>query len=136
MTIMGINFTKMNIEKKKSSKGKVNISNNVSLTGAEKVDLNFGGKDQQSLKITFKFVSKYEPEVGNIDLEGNLIYLAKKEDAEKMLKDFEKNKKFNKETMTGLLNNILNKCNVEAIILSKEMGLPAPIPLPKINKDK
>lgn len=133
---MGINFTKMNVERKTSTKGKVNISNNVSIKDVEKVNISFGGGDQQTLKFSFKFDSKYEPEIGKINLEGELVYLTKKETAQELLKEWEKNKKLGPEIMTSLLNNILNKCNIEALILSKEMGLPAPIPLPKVNNKK
>jgi len=133
MTIMGINFTKMLVEKKKGAKGKINISNNVALTNAEKINLNFGSSDQQSLKFSFDFASKYEPEVGSIKLEGEVIYLVDKKTADKIVKEWEKNKRLEQPTMTNVLNNVLNKCNIEALILSKEMGLPAPIPLPKVN---
>jgi TP901 family phage tail tape measure protein len=32
-----------------------------------------------------------------------------------------------------LMNTILNRCNVESLILSRELNLPSPIPLPKVN---
>lgn len=134
MTIMGINFTKMNVERKTGKKGKINISNNVSIINVEKVKMNFGGEKQQTLKFSFKFISKYDPDIGEIALEGDLIFLVEEKQSEEILKNWEKNKKVEPELMTGLLNNILNKCNIEAIILSKEIGLPAPIPLPKISK--
>lgn len=131
---MGINFTKMNVERKTGKKGKINISNNVSIINVEKVKMNFGGEKQQTLKFSFKFISKYDPDIGEIALEGDLIFLVEEKQSEEILKNWEKNKKVEPELMTGLLNNILNKCNIEAIILSKEIGLPAPIPLPKISK--
>jgi hypothetical protein len=31
------------------------------------------------------------------------------------------------------MNNALHKCNIEAILLSKEMNLPSPVPLPRLN---
>ncbi len=124
----------MNAERKTGPKGKVNISNNVAITGIEKLNMDFGGDNQKALRFTFKFESKYEPDIGAITLEGDLTYLTKKEKAEELLKEWKDTKKIEPNVMTLLLNNILTKCNIEAIILSKEMGLPAPIPLPKINK--
>ena len=35
--------------------------------------------------------------------------------------------------MAGLLNTILTKCNVQALILSQEVNLPPPIPMPKVQ---
>ena len=45
----------------------------------------------------------------------------------------EKDKKIPKEVMTPVLNNILAKSNVEALVLSRELNLPPPIPLPKVE---
>ena len=133
---MGINFTKLNAERNSGSKGKINISNNVAITDVEEIKLGFAGKNQKSLKFFFKFESKYEPSIGNISIEGNLIYLSEDKKADEYLAQWKKDKKLDPTVMTVLLNNILNKCNIEALILSKEMGLPAPIPLPKINQPK
>jgi len=44
-----------------------------------------------------------------------------------------KDKKLPKEIMAGLLNTKLTKCNIQALILSQEINLPAPIPLPKVQ---
>ena len=133
MTIMGINFKKMLVERKSSTKGKVSISNNVSVTKVEKVSLNLGGDNQQSIKFDFSFKSKYDPQIGTIDLDGEVIYLAQKDQADKIVSEWSKTKKVSPEILTPILNNVLNKCNIQALILSKEMNLPAPIPLPKIN---
>ena len=35
-----------------------------------------------------------------------------------------------------LLNSILNKCNVQALILSQDINLPPPIPLPKVQMSR
>ena len=35
--------------------------------------------------------------------------------------------------MTTLLNALLAKCNVQALILSQDVNLPPPIPLPKVQ---
>ena len=136
MTIVGINFTKMLVEKKKGTKQKINISNNVSITKVEEISLNFGAANQKSLKFSFKFTSKYEPEVGNIDFEGEVIFLTEKKKGEVLLSQWTKTKKIDPSIMTLLLNNVLNKCNIEALLLSREINLPAPIPLPRINTDK
>ena len=40
---------------------------------------------------------------------------------------------FGKEVMEQVINTALNKSNVEALILSRDINLPPPIPLPKIK---
>lgn len=133
MSVMGINFSKMLATKEKGARGKINIANNITITGVEKVKLVLGTKDQDTLKFTFSYVSKYEPNVGKIEFEGEVIYLAKKEDAEKILADFDKTKKVEGPVKIVILNSIVNKCTIQALILSKDMNLPAPVPLPKVN---
>ena len=50
-----------------------------------------------------------------------------------ILDGWKKDKRLPKETMTNVLNTILGKCNVEALILSERINLPPPIPLPKVQ---
>ncbi|MBI2658791.1 hypothetical protein HYX05_01660 [Candidatus Woesearchaeota archaeon] len=50
-----------------------------------------------------------------------------------LLASWKKDKKVPKELMAGLLNTILTKCNIQALILSQEINLPAPIPMPKVQ---
>ena len=42
-------------------------------------------------------------------------------------------KKIEADVMTPILNNILSKCNIQAILISKEIGLPPPVQLPKVQ---
>jgi hypothetical protein len=135
MTVIGFSFTKMLIEKVNPVKGKISINNNVGIKGVEETKLNIND-NRKALKINFEFTSTYEPNIGKIFLEGEVIYLIDKDRAEEALKNWKKNKKVEREMMTNVLNNVLAKCNVQALILSKDMNLPPPIPLPKVNEEK
>jgi len=132
MVVIGFNFTKILVERKGPVKGKVNINNNVGITNVEETPLDINSA-KKALKLEFQFNSTYEPNVGNIEMTGEVIYLLDKEKADEAVKGWKKNKKLDKEMMTQALNNILAKCNIEALILSKDMNLPPPIPLPKIG---
>jgi hypothetical protein len=37
--------------------------------------------------------------------------------------------------MENILNSILTKCNIQALILSQDVNLPSPIPLPKVRQE-
>ena len=82
---------------------------------------------------TFGFVSKYEPKIAEINIEGNVILLLDTKKGEEVLNSWKKDKKIPKEVMGSILNTALTKSNIQALILSQEMGLPAPIPLPKVK---
>ena len=135
MTIVGFSFTKINAERKKSIKGKININNNVTVKNVEEIDLSFG-KDQKGLKFSFEFIAKYDPEVGSINLNGEIIYMAKADEAKDALTKWKKEKKIAPGIMGKLLNTTLTKCNIQALILSNDLNLPAPIPLPKVGIKK
>ena len=134
MSIIGFNFTKMLIEKKDiKNTGKVKVSNNVAIKNVNESGIKISSDDQISLKFDFEFVSKYEPELGSVKLEGNVITLEKKDDGQKIIDEWEKSKKIGSDSMKRILNTILAKANVQALILTRDVNLPSPIPLPKVN---
>ena len=91
------------------------------------------------MKFTFEFTSKYEPKLGTILLGGDVLFLTDSKKSKEILDGWKKDKKVPKEIMAGILNTVLARCNIQALILSQEVNLPPPIPLPKVkvgNKDK
>lgn len=133
MTIVGFNFTKIHVERKKMVKGKINIKNNVSIKKVEEADLSLGKNKQSGLRFIFEFTSNYEPKVGEIILGGEVLYLMDEKHVKDVLKGWKKNKKVPKELTAGILNTVLQKCNIQALVLSRDINLPPPIPLPKVN---
>jgi len=136
MTIIATNFTKINIEKTSSAKGKVSIANNVAIQNVEKTELALGTSKQSALKFTFEFTVKYEPKIGSIDITGELLFLEKAEKLDEIAEEWKKNKKVSKEIMAPILNNVLTKCNVESLLLSREINLPPPVQLPRVSVKK
>jgi hypothetical protein len=125
----------MLVEKSNPVKGKVSINNNVGIKNVEETKLNINTA-KKALKLDFEFSSTYDPNIGKILLEGEVIYLIDKDKTEDILKNWKKNKKLDQEMMNSVLNYVLSKCNIEALILSKDMNLPPPIPLPKVGQTK
>ncbi|MBS3175610.1 hypothetical protein J4457_00020 [Candidatus Woesearchaeota archaeon] len=131
--IVGFSFNKILVEKTGPIKGKVNISNNVSILSVDKTALNFGANKQESLRFNFEFKAEYTPKVGQILLNGDVLYMADEKQTKQALEEWKKQKKVSKELMEIIINNVLSKCNIEALILSREINLPPPIPLPRIH---
>ena len=132
--IVGFGFTKLSAEKKDSPKGKIDINNNVSIKDLQEDNFSLGKDKQQNvIRFIFEFTSKYEPNVGAILFEGELLYMEEPKKAKEILSSWKKDKQIPKELMAGLLNTILTKCNVQALILSQQVNLPSPIPLPKVQ---
>ena len=133
MPVVGFNFTKIEVSRKGGIRGKVNIANNVTIKNVESTDLFLGQAKQEGLKFVFVFTSKYEPNIGNITLEGDVLFLEDAKKVKELLASWKKDKKLTSPATEEVLNTVLQKCNVEALILSKDVNLPSPIPLPKVN---
>ena len=131
--IVGFGFTKITAERKEAAKGKIDINNNVTIKNVEESDLSLGKDKQSILRFIFEFTSKYEPAIGSIMFEGEILYLEEPKKIKEILTSWKKDKKVPKELMGGLLNTILAKCNVQALIVSQEINLPPPIPMPRVQ---
>jgi hypothetical protein len=134
MAIVGFSFTKMVAERKGPVKGKVNIKNNVSVKSVEKADLALGSSKQDGLRFVFEFTASYEPKVGEVLIEGEVLDLQPEKKVEEAVKGWKKEKKIDAAIMTQVLNTVLSKCNVQALLLSKDLNLPPHIPLPKVTQ--
>ncbi len=132
MALIGFNFTKINVEKKKPATGKINISTGISFTKLKEAKINFLNK-KSALDIEFKFTCKYDPEIGIIELKGTAIEFFEEELIKKSIEEWKKNKKLLPKIAQVVMNDIMNKCYVEALLLSNSLSMPAPIPLPKIK---
>ena len=133
MTIVGFNFTKIEAEKKEMIKGKININNNVHINNVEEKDLSLGNQKQKVLTFNFEFTAKYDPNIGSIKFTGDVLFMDDVKQIKEILDGWKKGKKLPKEIMPSILNTVLNKCNIQALILSELINLPPPIPLPKLQ---
>lgn len=133
MVVVGFNFTKINVERKSNVKGKIKISNNVTMKDVSQQELSLGKAKENGLKFTFEFTSKYDPDIGEISLTGEVISIEEEKKAKEILKEWKKSKKVPQDIMTNILNHVLTKCNIKALILSQDMNLPPPIPLPSVQ---
>ena len=135
MTIIGFNFNEIKVNRKEGIKGKINIKNNVVIKDIQEKDLNLGDKSQNSLKFIFEFSSKYEPDLGEIILVGDLLFMESSGKIKEILTEWKKTKKVPKDIMAAILNTVLTKCNIEALVLSQKVNLPPPIPLPSVRQE-
>ena len=129
--MVGFSFTKINAEKKSVVNQAVNIESNAGVTNV--IELPSIDPKKSLLKFEFDFVVKYEPGAGRIDLSGEIIEIYDKEFGAKVVEHWAKDKKLHAEVMQEVFNNLLAKSNMEAIILSKDMGLPSPIQMPRVD---
>ncbi len=133
MTIIGMQFSKISVEKMNPLAGKVSINNNVTIKNLEKTQITLGKTKQDVLRFTYEYKADYEPKIALITLVGNLTYLEKPEKINELIKQWKKDKNLPKEILTPVLNSIYTKCNVQALVMAREINLPPPIQLPKVT---
>jgi len=133
MTIVGFNFTKIDAERKEPAKGKININNNVTIKSVGEKKISLANDKRKVLSFTFEFTAKYDPDVGSITITGDVLYMEAAAKVKEIMDGWKKDKKLPKDMMPLILNTVLNKCNIQALILSEQINLPPPIPLPKLQ---
>jgi hypothetical protein len=131
MPILGINFTKIEAERKSPVKGKININNNIAITDIKKTEMKIPNQD--SLKIEFQFTAKYDPNIGQISINGETIIVDNMKKVEEILEQWKKDKKLPDDILAQIMNNLLTKCNVEALLVGREVGLPPTLNMPKVK---
>ncbi|MDP3640173.1 MAG: hypothetical protein Q8R53_03150 [Nanoarchaeota archaeon] len=132
MTIVKINLHKLHAERNLESKsGQVNINNNVSIKDVE--DLSFSAEGKKGIKFTFAFNCAYEPALGKIEVEGQVLYVNDEKIINEIKANWEKEKRLPMEIMEEVVNAALHKGNIQAIKISEEVNLPSPLPLPRMR---
>ena len=132
MTIVKINLHKINAERSLDAKGgQVSINNNVSVNDVQDMALEVEGK--KGLKFNFAFNCKYSPDLGKIDVEGQVVYVNDSKMIDEIRQNWTKDKRLPTAVMEQVVNAALHKGNIQAIKVSEEISLPSPLPLPKVK---
>ncbi len=132
MTIVKISLHKVVAERELDAKGgQIKINNNVALKNVEEMDFAVEGK--KGLRFTFTFNCRYEPNLGKIDVEGQVLFVDDEAKVKEIKEGWDKEKKVPVAIMEQIVNAALHKGNIQAIKISEEVSLPSPLPLPKVK---
>jgi hypothetical protein len=133
MRIIGFNFTSISARADGEIKGEVSINSTPNIESIEKHDLGaFGIKE--AVEIKFKFVTSYEPKVGEIEFKGDILYQV--DDTKKILKLWKDGNKMEDKMALDLLNTIFRRCFSRAVELADSVRLPPPIRFPVVTTEK
>lgn len=131
MATVGFNFTKISAEKHSIQEPNVKVDNNVGITDI--IEASMPDNKKTIVKFQFQFLCKYDPGLGFIELKGELIEIYEKDIGVKIVEGWKADKRVPPEIMQVVLNTILTKANIEAIVISRELNLPSPVALPKVD---
>lgn len=132
MTIVGFNFSKIQAEHGKSAKGDVKIGTNVRIEDLQSTSLAFGN-ERSALRAVFSYTVSYDPAIGSIRLEGDVLFMQEKKIIEAILKEWTEKKAMSKKLSAVLVNTIMQKCTIQSLIMARDINLPPPMPLPKVK---
>ena len=94
------------------------------------------GTDKKALVVDFEFITKYtdsnEKEIANFLISGDVLVVDNKQ--KEIMEAWKKDKQLPEDTSIEVINVIFNKCSKKAIILSDDLQLPSPVPLPFAKK--
>jgi len=132
MPVIEINITKLDGKRNKPQKvtgePSLKISNNSKVIDIRKEKL---PKLGDTIVVDFEYETNYEPAIGKIVVGGTIVY------HEKNMKDFIEEKKgdviLKGEAYATVQNAILGVGTINALLLAKELKLPAPIQLPTVE---
>lgn len=130
MAIVGFNFMKISAERKHARGGKIGIQPNISIKDVTPTDMALGKSKENGLVFSFEYRFTYEPGVGEILMAGEVFYMSEDKKTKDILDKWKKDKKLEPELLGEVLGAASKRCNVEAILLSREVNLPSPIKLP------
>jgi hypothetical protein len=136
MAITAFHYKKITAENNTAPKNKVTVNNKTILTDVKEAKLSIGNSKQKAIEFSFDYSSVYEPEAGSILIQGALLYVGSDTKVKETMEMWKKEKKLPPDVLQEVYNPILEKCSIEALLLSKEMLLPPQIPLPKMTMDK
>ncbi len=107
----------------------IRVDHNSSVTRMKQLDKN-------NCAIGFRFTANYKG-MGRIEIEGQLIY---KGDVPDLASYWNKENQMPSQVANEVHSTIISNCIPEAVFIARDLQLPPPIPLPKVNipnkKDK
>ncbi len=133
MSVVGFNFTRITAEKKIKPKGKINIRNNVSIKDVKAEEVAVTTDDREGVRVSFEFVSAYDPDIGSIQLLADVLLLENQEKKKAIMDTWKDKKNIPNEFIEPLFNLVLRRCNVKALVLAEDLRLPSPIQMGKVK---
>ena len=103
----------------------VQINTNLNLTGMEK-------KPDDSLEVPFVLTINYNPSVAQINLKGKAYVIGDKGEVDKIYMEYEDKKP----PPPVIIQSVSNVAFIEAVLTSRTLNIPPPIPLPQIPETK
>lgn len=128
MAIVNFKINKISGERKKDRWQKVSAKANSTIASMKlEKDKNIG----EYLLVNFKYEVTYEPDIGDIVLDGTLWYLHP--DLKSMVKEEKESLELKNEAIREISTAVIRDSLLESLDISRKLQLPPPLQLPTVN---
>ena len=129
MPIIGMKFDSMEAKREKSpDKGEIKVNSTPKIISAKIITL--PSIQKKVLALNFDFVTTYAPDIGEIKISGELLYMH--EDNAKILKQWESKKTLPEATNVEVLNHLFRQCLLKVANIADDLQLPPPLAIPRV----
>ena len=135
MQIVGFNLSKMHIDRVNVVAGKFKVNSKIDIKDLKEEKVSpVQGKDM--LVLDFEYNIEYEPKLAEIHFKGNLLILGDPKETKDMLSEWKKKGAVLNDIKIRVYNTIFHKCNLKALELEDDFGLPPHIQMPYIKTEE
>ena len=134
MSVVSFSFDKIVVERKKALEVPLKAKTSIKVTDIKEEELTLaGGRKDLLLRFLFEYFVDYQTNQASVLLGGNVLYSGKREDLEKVVKEWKKTKKFSPQVSKDVLNHVFMRCNIKALSFEQEVNIPPHIVLPHLQ---
>jgi hypothetical protein len=129
MPIIGMTLDSMQAGRDKGATGEIKVNSTPKITEVKEV--NVSTLNKKALNMKFEFITKYSPDIGEIKIGGNLLYLAEKNAP--ILKRWKDKKQIPENVSVEILNHLFRRCLLKIANMAEDLQLPPPLQLPRVK---
>jgi len=130
MPIIGLTFNSMEAKRGKgAARGEIKVNSTPKINEVKEVTV--ATLNKKALDLSFEFVTKYDPDVAEIKIGGDLIFLAKSNAP--VLKEWKKDKRLPETVSVEVLNHLFRRCLLKIANMADDLQLPPPIQIPRVR---
>lgn len=135
MQIIGFNLTSMYIEKFENIKGKFKVSSSMNIKDIKEEKVS-PVQNQSIVKLEFEYGLIYETKLAEIKFKGIMLLMGGSDETKNLTSEWKKKNRLLEEFKIRIYNTIFHKCNLKALELEDDFGLPPHIQLPRLKEDE
>ncbi len=128
MPIVGLSFNSIEARRKSLPKGEIKVNSSPKVNEIKEVDM--PGLGKKALALSFEFLTEYQPDIGSIKVEGEMVYMS--DSGAKILAQWKKDKTLPEDASVEVLNQLFRKCLLKVSNLAEDLQLPIPIQIPRV----